>query len=51
MRSQAGSTGGAGKKAPTAKKTSAKYRDYASNARKPAPFGRYEDKSPKKKGR
>lgn len=41
--------GSSAKKSPSAKKVSAKNRDYARNARKPAPYGRYEDKSPKLK--
>ena len=43
------SSRGGGKSTPSAKKVSAKNRDYAGNARKPAPYGRYEDKSPKPK--
>jgi len=31
---------------PSARMNASRNRDYASNAKKPAPFGRYEDKSP-----
>lgn len=50
MRSQAGSTGGGkpgAKRSPRQQATA--YRDWNANARKPAPYGRYEDKSPRPK--
>jgi len=47
MRAKSGSTGSGGAAHPkkTAKQVSKANRDYNSNARKPAPYGRYEDKS------
>ncbi len=48
MKALPGKVSSGGARKPSAKKVSAKNRDYAGNARKPAPFGRYEDKSPKK---
>ena len=53
MKASPGKVGSGGARKPSAKKVSAKRRDMATNARKPAPYGRYEDKSPKpsRKGR
>jgi hypothetical protein len=47
MKANPSKVGSGAKRAPSAKKVAAKRRDYAGNARKPAPHGRYEDKSPK----
>lgn len=49
MKASPSKVGSGGARKPSAKKVSTKNRDYAGNARKPAPFGRYEDKSPKPK--
>lgn len=48
MKAQPSKVGSGGARKPSAKKVAAKNRDYAANARKPAPFGRYEDKSPRR---
>lgn len=37
---------GGSKKKPSARSQMARERDFARNAKKPAPLGRYEDKSP-----
>ena len=47
MKANSSKVGSGAKRSPSAKKVSAKNRDYAGNARKPVPYGRYEDKSPK----